>query len=104
MKKLKQVPVTTERVVEKVTEMSTQVVEEDGGLITLLGKRVLFHCMNYHYAGTLTGVNSSDIELSDAHVVWETGAYNSKQLKSSESLPSKLHIRLGAIEAYWELP
>jgi hypothetical protein len=96
MKKIKNVPVTV--------ETKSEIVEEEGGLITLLGKRVLFHSMNYNYCGVLTGVNTSDLELSEAQVVFETGDYKSKSVKHGEVLPTKLFLRLSAIEAYWEQP
>jgi len=97
MKKLVEVPVKVE----------TKVVDEEGGLITLLGKRVFFHCANYNYAGKLTGVNENQAELSEAEVVFETGPYASmsKGFKLSERVSStgKLFVRFSAIEAYWEL-
>jgi len=40
MKRIKQVPRVVEKVVEKVTEMGTEIVEGEGGLTTLMGKRV----------------------------------------------------------------
>lgn len=104
MKKIKEVPVVTEKVVEKVTSMQSSIVEEDGGLITLLGKVVNFHCCNYNYQGVLTGVNTSDIELTNAQVVFETGAYTSKEVKYGEKIPGKLFIRTSAIESYWLAP
>lgn len=103
MKRIKKTPVKTEKIVEVITESVEQVVDEDGGLISLLGKRVMFHCMNYNYLGVLSGVNTTDIELTDAQVVFETGAYTLKEPKYGEKLPSKLGLKVSAIEAYWEV-
>jgi len=103
MKRMKQVPKTVEKVVEKITEMETTFVEEEGGLLTLMGKKVNFHAMNYNYQGILTGVNTTEIELTHPKVVFETGAYDAKDLKYAESIPKdKMFLRLSAIEAYWE--
>jgi hypothetical protein len=56
-----------------------QVIEEEGqGLEALLGKKVAIFCLNYIYAGTLTGVNTNDIILTDAGIVYETGPLNEK--------------------------
>jgi len=93
------------KIVEVAVKPVTKIVEEEGGLLTLLGKRVFFHCVNYHYSGTLTGVNETQIELSNAEVVFETGPYAdmAKRFKISEKLPMKLYLRLSAIESYFEL-
>jgi hypothetical protein len=86
-------------------EAESKVVDTDGGLLTLLGKTVLFHCMNYGYIGRLMGVNTLDIELHDMQVVFETGAYTSSKMKDAQ----KIHgsgvgfLKLAAIEAYWEI-
>jgi hypothetical protein len=75
--------------------------KECEGLESLLGKVVQVWCMNYIYSGTLVGVNSSDIKLSRASVVYETGPLNGKH-KDSQPLPNDLYIRTSAIESYGE--
>ncbi len=102
MKRIQQVPKKIERVVEMVTEMSSEVVEGEGGLFLLMGKRVNFHCLNYNYQGLLTGVNVSEVELTDCKVVFETGSYDAKVLKLAESLPKPFYLRLSMVEGYWE--
>ncbi len=102
MKRIKQVPKQVERVIEKVTEMSSEIVEGDGGLALLMGKRVNFHCINYNYQGLLTGINSSEVELTDCKVVFETGDYNAKEVKLAEKLPKPFYLRLSMVEGYWE--
>ena len=83
--------------------VAQSIVEEDGGYITLLGKRVFLHCMNYNYAGLLSGVNTTTLELTDASVVFETGAYTSFTWKDAQKVPAeKLIVNLGSIEACWE--
>ena len=104
MKKQVQVPVKVERVVEQVTEMHTKVVEEEGGLITLLGKNICLLCMNYFYYGKLTGVNSTCVELSNPNIVYETGEWSNKTWKDAQKLPAKsCFVNLEAIESFFEV-
>jgi len=102
MKRIKQVPRVVEKVVEKVTEMSNEIVDGEGGLAILMGKRVNFHCINYNYQGILSGVNTTEVELTDAKVVFETGPYDAKTPKLAESLPKTFFLRLSMVEGYWE--
>ena len=47
------------------------VTEVEGeGLISLLGEKVILFCMNYFYAGKLSGVNASCVPLEDAAIVY----------------------------------
>ena len=81
-----------------------EVVEVDGeGLVGLLGKKVIIWCMNYIYHGTLEGVNTDDILLTEASVVYETGPLCSK-IKDAQKLPAPLYIRIDKIEVYYEKP
>ena len=104
MKKLTKVPVKREVVKEVVTEEVNQIIEEEGGLITLLGKRVFLLCANYSYSGVLTGVNGSCISLEDTGIVYETGEWNLPKWKDIQKLPSKVvFIQMDAIEAFFEV-
>lgn len=78
------------------------VTEVDGeGLVALLGQNVLLFCSNYFYAGTLVGVNDADVQLEGAKIVYETGAFSSKEWKNAETLPSSIwYVRTAFIEAY----
>lgn len=74
---------------------------EGEGLIALLGQNVLLFCTNYFYAGKLVGVNDADVQLEGAKIVYETGAFDSKDWKLAESLPSEIwYVRTAFIEAY----
>ena len=96
MKKIKEVA--------KSVEMTTSIVDEEDGLIVLLGKTVLIQCLNYNYTGKLVGVNTNDIKLEDAKVVFETGPYTSPNMKNAEFTHKKVaFIRTSAIESYWEV-
>jgi hypothetical protein len=102
MKKLVQKPVKREIVKEVVIEMENSVVEEEGGLLPLLGKRVVLLC-NYIYTGVLTGVNSTCVELEDASMVFATGEWSAKNWKNAEKLPAKkVLIQTVSIECFFE--
>lgn len=70
------------------------------GLDKLLGERVTLFCMNYIYTGKLTGVNEKCVLLSDAAIVYETGAFTEKAWKDAQSLPNDLYVSTSAIEAF----
>lgn len=78
------------------------VTEIDGeGLDALLGQKVMLFCLNYIYAGTLSGVNASFVQLEDAHIVYETGAFNGSGYKDAQKLPGTVwYVQTGAIESY----
>lgn len=76
------------------------VVEVEGeGLQSLLGEKVILFCMNYFYAGTLTGVNADCVLLEDAGIVYETGAFTDVKWKDFQKIGS-IYVRLQAIEAF----
>jgi hypothetical protein len=78
------------------------VQEVDGeGLTALLGEYVVVFCLNYIYSGKLTGVNTHDILLEEAKIVYETGPLCNKDFKDAQGLPSNLYIRTACIEAYY---
>jgi len=79
------------------------VTEVEGeGLQALLGQRVMIFCLNYIYAGTLEGVNTHDILLSekDAAIVYETGVFTDKSFSDAQKIGHPLYIRISAIESY----
>ena len=77
------------------------VTEVEGeGLVGLLGQRVTLFCMNYIYTGNLEGVNDTCVLLSDAHIVYETGPFESKDWKDAQKLPNDLYVQIGAIESF----
>jgi hypothetical protein len=84
-----------------------QVQEVEGqGLEALLGKQVIVLCLNYFYAGTLTGVNEHDIILTNAGIVYETGEFSGSRFKDFQKLPNvEWRVRTQAIESYgeWEV-
>jgi len=77
------------------------VTEVEGeGLVKLLGERVTLFCLNYIYTGKLEGVNQTCVLLSDAHIVYETGAFNTKEWKDAQKLPHDIYVQIGAIESF----
>lgn len=70
------------------------------GLVSLLGQRVTFYCINYIYCGDLVGVNDTFVKLSNAEIVYDTGSVSKKGWELSEKLPSDLYIKTAAIESY----
>jgi hypothetical protein len=80
------------------------VTEVEGeGLVALLGEKVILMCMNYHYVGTLKGVNETDVVLDekDAAVCYETGEWSAKEWKDAQKIGHDLYVRVSAIEAYF---
>lgn len=70
------------------------------GLIGLMGEEITIFCMNYIYAGKLTGVNDTCIKLDNAHVVFETGAFNDKGYKDAQKVAEELYIQTNSIESF----
>jgi len=73
------------------------------GLIKFLGKRITIFAANYIYTGTLTDVNDDCVLLSDAAIVYETGAFTDKQWKDAQKLPGPWYVALSAVESYGAL-
>lgn len=80
-----------------VTEVSGE------GLEALMGENVTLFCMNYIYTGKLIGVNTHDVLLENAAIVYETGDFNSNSFKDAQKLPNSLYIRTNSIESYTTL-
>jgi len=78
------------------------VTEVEGeGLEALLGEQVLLFGLNYIYAGKLSGVNNTFVQLEDAKIVYETGSFTSKGYTDAQSLPGKVwYVQLSAIESF----
>jgi len=86
---------------KKSVKIEVQEVEGEG-LLALLDKEVVVFCMNYIYSGKLSGVNTTDILLTDAVVVYETGTLTAVEFSDSQALPNDLYIRTASIESYYE--
>lgn len=73
---------------------------EDAGLEGLMGQRVTVWCLNYIYAGELTGVNDSCIELTNASIVYETGAVSVSGYVTVEAFKDPIFIMMRCIESF----
>lgn len=78
------------------------VIEVDNeGLEALLGENVMLFCLNYIYAGKLSGVNASFVQLEGAKLVYETGSFTDKGYKDAQALPGTVwYVQTGAIESF----
>ena len=78
------------------------VVEVEGeGFEALLGEHVLLFGLNYIYAGKLSGVNSTFVQLEDAKIVYETGSFDKSGYTDAQKLPGKTwNVQLSAIESF----
>lgn len=70
------------------------------GLEALLGEQVTFFCLNYIYHGKLIGVNTDDVLLQDAYIVYETGSFQEAGFKDAQFVASEWRLRTVTIEAY----
>ena len=78
-----------------------EVVEVSGeGLESLLGETVTFFCAVYIYTGKLVGVNSTCVKLENPKIVYETGAFNTKDWKDAQSLPNEFYLMMSMIEGF----
>ena len=76
---------------------------ENQGLESLLGERVLIMCAGYFYEGKLMGVNEKCVEISDSHIVYETGAFDKKDYGDRQKLHTdKWFVSIGLIESFGE--
>ena len=73
------------------------------GLEKLLGERVTLFCMNYIYTGTLTGVNETCVLLTDAAIVYETGAFTEKDWKDAQKITHDWYVQTASIESFGKL-
>lgn len=94
---------TIKKVVVPVAER-TEIVDVEGGPVTMLGMTVVVMCTSYIYTGTLTGVNAHFIEVSEPSVVYETGPWSGATFKDVQRLPTKKQILFyGQIENMFPL-
>ena len=73
---------------------------ENEGFLALLGQTVTLFCVNYIYTGKLVGVNQTCVLLENPKIVYETGAFTTKDWKDAQALPNSIYIQLSAVEAF----
>jgi hypothetical protein len=74
---------------------------EGEGLVGLMGENVLLMCANYFYHGKLIGVNEQFVQLENAGIVYETGAWTTTQFADKQKIgPKYWYVTTRAIESY----
>ena len=73
---------------------------ENEGLNSFLGETITVFCAVYIYTGTLVGVGENFIKLESPKIVYETGAFNTKEWKDAQALPNDMYIMTGMIESF----
>jgi hypothetical protein len=102
MKTIKKTPKKTEKVI--VIEDSEEVIEVDGGFDYLLGKTVCIITSGYIWTGILSGINATFFELTDPHIIYETGPWNDKMWKDVQKLPTdKARVFFEQLEGIFEV-
>jgi len=77
------------------------VTVENEGLLSLLGKKVTFFCLNYIYTGELVGVQDDCVLIKNPAIVYETGAFTNKTYKDVQSLcVDEFYIAKNCIESF----
>ncbi len=77
--------------------------DEISGFEAQLGESVTLFCLNYIYTGKLVGVDDTELELSDAAIVYETGDFSHDNWKDAQRLPHNWFVRIGSIESWGNL-
>ena len=73
---------------------------QNDGLEKLLGETVTLFCLNYIYTGVLSGVSETSVLLTNAAIVYETGAFNEKEWKDAQKLLHDWYVQISAIESF----
>ena len=66
----------------------------------LMGETITIFCLTYIYTGKLTGINGDCVLLEDPKIVYETGAFSTKDWKDAQALPNSLFIHFNCIESF----
>lgn len=74
---------------------------KEEGFMALIGQRITVFCAVYIYTGELVGVNDSCIKLRNPAIVYETGAFSSKEWKDAQQLPHEFfYVQTSMIESF----
>jgi len=78
-----------------------KIVEVEAGLEALIGKRVLIMTSGFFYSGTLSGVNSSCVELENPAIVYSTGGHDASSFDDEQPLPEDVwYVQASSIESF----
>lgn len=79
----------------------TQITEtENEGFMSLMGETITCFCPDYIYTGKLIGVNTTCIKLENPKIVYETGAFDTKNWKDAQALPNNLYLQTAMIISF----
>jgi len=86
-----------------------KIVEEVSGegLDCLLGEKVVIYSCRFIYTGVLKGINTTCILLSDAKIVYDTGAHQKGKTSwetCENTWSSDWYIQLASIESFGKSP
>jgi len=73
------------------------------GLEKLIGEKVTLLCMNYFYYGKLIGVNTDDVLLEDAHIIYDTGDWSQANWSDAQKVCAELYVRTSSIESFGKI-
>jgi len=73
---------------------------KDGGLQSMLGKKITLFCMIYIYTGKLIGVSEDHVELESPLLVYETGELAVGCWEDAQKLPGVHRVMRAAIESW----
>ncbi len=74
--------------------------DQQSGLEALIGESVLLLCGNYFYHGTVEALSDTEIELSNAGIVYEVGPWDDEGFADIQKLPGNVFVHLQAVEAH----
>ena len=77
--------------------------EEQSGLESMMGETVLLICSAYFYHGTLTAISDTDVELTNAGIVYETGSWEKDGFADKQDLPNTVYVKLHSVESYVQM-
>ena len=80
---------------------------ESQGIRSLVGKKIVVYACRFIYTGVVAYADDQYVRLSDAHIVYDTGAHD-KDKKSWDTVEptwnSTWYIQLSSIESFGEAP
>jgi hypothetical protein len=74
--------------------------EKTEGFYQLMDQTITIFCAVYIYTGELIGVQVDSVLLKNPKIVYETGAFETKDWKDAQALPHNMYIMKSMIESY----
>jgi hypothetical protein len=84
--------------------MKKLVEVENSGFEASIGEVITLFCCRYIYTGKLTCVSATTLELTDAAIVYDTGAFDKKEWDDAQKLPHGVwNIERSSVESWGKL-